>query len=159
MTKKEKFIHLMETMITGEDDHFLKEMFVKYAFTVEKDPRHDDAFNVIVDESNETNIVEPGSYNIAVLDDCVCFHRFAVRGSVFMHFSADDDTLFNEEPEYASTHEGLLQSLKSTITIRYHIISFLNETYKNTDWKFIETLKSIDFDFVKGESNDSKSSL
>ena len=144
MNKREKFLHLIETLISGQEDgQFFKEMITKYTFFVEKDPRHDNAFNIIVDKTNETNIVEPGNYNISVLDDCVCFHRFAVRGSVFMYFSDDEDTLFKEEPEYASRHEGLLQSLKSTLTIRYYILELIDYAYKNANWEFIEQLKNL----------------
>jgi len=152
MTKREKLIETLNYFETGKD-------IFDPLFVVEKDPKHSNAFNFIIKDEAESDTIEPGVYNIAVLEDSVCFHRFAVRGSVFTYFSDDEDKLFFDEVEYASTHEGLLQSLKSTKTIIDFIIDLLERGYSNANWDHIEMFKNLKFDFFKGESNDSKSSL
>jgi len=146
MTKREKLLETLNYFNTGKHMFYL-------LFVVEKDPKHDNAFNFIIKDEFESDTIEPGVYNIAVLDDSVCFHRFAVRGSVFMYFSDDEDTLFNKEVEYASTHEGLLQSLKSTKTIIEFIIDLLERDYSNANWDHIEMLKNLKFNFCKGETD------
>ena len=152
MTKREKLIETLNYFETGKD-------IFDVMFVVERDPKHENGFNFIIKDEAESDMIEPGVYNIAVLEDSVCFHRFAVRGSVFMYFSDDEDKLFFDEVEYASTHEGLLQSLKSTKTIIDFIIDLLERGYSNANWDHIEMFKNLNFDFFKGESNDSKSSL
>lgn len=116
MNKKERVLQILNALTVTQLADFT---FMKF----EKDALHNTAFNLYVD-TNDQNI-ETGAYNIAVLDDSVCFHKFSIRGSIFMHYAPENDPNLFNGVEYASRHENYLQSLGSTKAILDAIVPML----------------------------------
>ena len=116
MTKRERVLQILNALVVTQLADF---SFMKF----DKDALHEYAFNLYIDQNNQN--IETGAYNIAVLDDSVCFHKFSVRGSIFMHYGSEDDPNLFNGVEYASRHENYLQSLGSTKAILDAIVPML----------------------------------
>ena len=116
MTKRERVLQILNALVVTQLADF---SFMKF----DKDALHEYAFNLYIDQNNQN--IETGAYNIAVLDDSVCVHKFSVRGSIFMHYGSEDDPNLFNGVEYASRHENYLQSLGSTKAILDAIVPML----------------------------------
>lgn len=126
MNKNEKVLQILNALTVTQLADF---SFMKF----DKDALHGNAFNLYIDQNNQN--IETGAYNIAVLDDSVCFHKFSVRGSIFMHYGSEDDPNLFNGVEYASRHENYLQSLGSTKAILEAIVPMLEGYYaEKYDW-------------------------
>ena len=119
--KKEKILSILDKLSTTENE----------VFHFEKDVVHTNAYNLEITDNEDG--LETCSYNIAVLDDCVCFHRFSIRGSVFMYFAEEDDEELFDQIEFASTHPNYLEDLPSTKTILESIVPLLEELNEEED--------------------------
>ena len=122
MNKKERVLQILNALTCAEENTFFK---------FEVDTAHKDGFNINIPENSFQ--MEPGPYNIAVLDDSVCFHRFAVRGSVFMYYASEADECLFSEVEFASTHDDYLKHLQSTDTILQYIVPLLEMINEDMD--------------------------
>lgn len=116
MNKNERVLQILNALTVTQLADF---SFMRF----EKDALHESAFNLYIDQNNRN--IEPGAYNIAVLDNSVCFHKFSVRGSIFMYYAPENDPNLFNGVEFASRHESYLQSLGSTKAILDAIVPML----------------------------------
>lgn len=124
MKKNERVLQILNALTVTQTNDFMK---------FEKDTLHKSGFNLYINRNDEG--IENGAYNIAVLDDAVCFHKFSIRGSIFMHYAPEDESSLFNGVEYASRHENYLQSLGSTKAILDAIVPMLEDfNAEKYDW-------------------------